>query len=54
MRAISDMDGYYAGSRYPIDVVDEGDFNKPLAESAVQLTDEIFEWFLTRISFESE
>lgn len=33
-RAISDIDGYYAGSRYPIDVVDEGAFSRPLAESA--------------------
>lgn len=53
-RSISDVDGYYAGSRYPIDVVDANTFIKPLATSALQSTDEIFTWFLTRISFESE
>lgn len=51
---VSDIDGYYIGSRYPLDTVDPGIFVKPLAEKAVQYTDEIFKWFLTRIVFENE
>ncbi len=53
-KAVSDIDGYYAGARYPLDAVDPGFFKKPLAESAVKSTDEIFEWFLAKINFESE
>lgn len=41
-------------ARYPLDAVDPGFFKKPLAESAVKRTDEIFEWFLAKINFESE
>jgi HEPN domain-containing protein len=44
---------HYVGSRYPLDVVDPGAFIRPLAESAVQKTDEVFEWFLTRINFDN-
>lgn len=53
-RGISDIDGYYVGARYPLDTVDPGFFKRPLAESAVQRTDEIFEWFLNKINFENE
>ncbi len=51
---VSEIDGYYIGSRYPLDTVDPGIFVKPLAEKAVQYTDEIFKWFLTRLVFENE
>ncbi len=37
-----------------LNTVDPGIFVKPLAEKAVQYTDEIFKWFLTRIVFENE
>ena len=29
-------------------------FQKPLAESAIQKTDQVFEWFLPRINFDKE
>ena len=51
---VSDINGYYVGSRYPLDTVDPGVFVKPLAEKAVEQTAEVFKWFLTRINFESE
>ena len=53
-QAISTIDAYYVGSRYPLDAVDPGVFKRPLAESVAQRTDEIFQWFLAKISFESE
>jgi len=49
--AISKIDGYYVGSRYPIDAVDPGIFIRPLAEFAVQCMEEVFQWFLARIKF---
>jgi HEPN domain-containing protein len=53
-RAISDIDGYYVGSRYPLDTVDPGFIIKPLAEKAVQRTGEVFQWFSARVNFNSE
>lgn len=50
--SINAVDSYYIGTRYPLDVVDPGTFKKPLAEKAVQQTEEIFTWFLTRITFD--
>ena len=52
--AVSNISGYYVGARYPLDAVDPGAFKRSLAESAVQKMDEIFQWFLAQISFESE
>ena len=52
-QTIRDIDAYYVATRYPLDVVDEGTFKKPLAESAVQRTDEVFQWFLSRITFDA-
>jgi len=49
---IRDIDVYYVGTRYPMDVVDEGTFKKPLADAAVAKTDEIFTWFLSQITFD--
>jgi len=51
-QAIGLVDGYYAGSRYPLDAFDPDIFTKPLAESAVRQMDEVFQWFLTRITFD--
>jgi len=51
-RAIGRIDGYYVGSRYPLDVADESAFKRPLAEAAVQQTEVIFQWFLTQINFD--
>ncbi len=50
--AMNAVDSYYIGARYPLDVVDPGTFKKPLAEKAVHQTEEIFTWFLTRITFD--
>lgn len=51
-RAIGRIDAYYVGSRYPLDVVDEGAFKRPLAEAAVQQTEALFQWFLAQINFD--
>ncbi len=53
-QSVARIDSYYVGSRYPLDVVDPGVFIRPLAESAVQKTDEVFEWFLKRINFDNK
>jgi HEPN domain-containing protein len=42
-RAVSDIDSYFVGSRYPLDVVDPGIFIQPLAEQAVQRVEEVFQ-----------
>jgi HEPN domain-containing protein len=52
-QSIRNIDAYYVGTRYPLDVVDPGTFRKPLAESAVQKMDEVFTWFLSRITFDA-
>ena len=52
--ALSSINGYYVGSRYPLDQVNPDVFQKPLAESAVQKTEQVFEWFLAHINFENE
>ena len=52
--AVNSINGYYSGSRYPLDSVDPSIFQKPLAESAIQKTDQVFEWFLARINFDKE
>lgn len=52
-RAIGRIDSYYVGARYPLDVVDEGAFKRPLAEAAVQQTEAVFQWFLARINFDN-
>ncbi len=49
----ANIDAYYVGARYPLDAVDPGKFVRPLAELAVQNTNEVFEWFLARISFDN-
>ncbi|MBI3243775.1 MAG: HEPN domain-containing protein [Chloroflexi bacterium] len=51
-RTFNILDAYYVGSRYPLDVADADTFIRPLAESAIRKTDEIFKWFSARISFE--
>lgn len=52
-RPVSDVDSYYIGGRYPLDVVDPGYFKEPLAESAIKRMNEVLEWFSTKINFES-
>ena len=51
---VSNIDIYYIGTRYPLDVADPNIFKKPLAESAVGQADKVFEWFLAQINFGAE
>jgi HEPN domain-containing protein len=51
IEALSKLDGYYAGSRYPLDTVDPGTFVEALAKEAVQTMEEIFAWFSARFTF---
>ncbi|HLB47196.1 MAG: HEPN domain-containing protein [Chloroflexota bacterium] len=51
-RFIGSIDTYYVGTRYPLEVVDPGIFDKPLAQSAVDKMERIFQWFSTRFNFE--
>lgn len=50
-QTVSQVDAYYLGTRYPLDVVDPTIFTRPLAESAVRDMDVIFTWFLAQITF---
>lgn len=51
IEALSKLDVYYAGSRYPLDTVDPGTFVEALAKEAVQTMEEIFAWFSARFTF---
>jgi HEPN domain-containing protein len=53
-QSTSRIGAYYVGSRYPLDAVDPDIFTKPLAESAVQEMEKLFQWFLHQINFEAE
>lgn len=53
-QAISAVDAYYTGSRYPLDSVDASQFTEALAKSAIEKVDQVFVWFSTRISFDKE
>lgn len=50
---IADIDTYYVGTRYPVEVVDPDTFIRPLAQSAVEKMEKVFEWFSTRFNFEN-
>ena len=51
INALGKLDGYYAGSRYPLDTVDPAAFVESLANEAIQAMEEVFAWFLARITF---
>lgn len=51
-RAISDMDIYYTGTRYP-GVLDHEMFTQERISSLVAQMEEVFQWFLRRVNFES-
>jgi len=48
---VGNIGAYYIGTRYPFDVVDPLAFTAPVTDSALRSMEEIFRWFLTRISF---
>ncbi|MGQ0604768.1 MAG: hypothetical protein ACT4QE_24065 [Anaerolineales bacterium] len=48
---ISDVSGYYVGTRYPIGVVDSDAFERSRAEIAMRQMNEIFQWCSTNFNF---
>jgi HEPN domain-containing protein len=48
---LGNLDGYYAGSRYPLDTVDPTTFVESLAQQSVETMDAMFVWFLAKFSF---
>ena len=49
---IVDIDSYYVGTRYPVEVVDPETFVRALAQSAIEKMDRVFEWFSTQFNSE--
>jgi HEPN domain-containing protein len=52
-RWLGRIDNYYVGTRYPLEVVENDAFKRPLAEAAIEATDKIFVWFSTHFNFDS-
>lgn len=52
--AVGYLNAYYAATRYPVDTVDAESFTAPLAASAVDQMEFVFQWYSTRMNFGSK